>query len=67
MVAQRVCDMVREHAFGDDRHAVRLTVSAGVASYPPESNSTVEIVVDRADEALCNAKRDGGDCVRQAT
>ena len=64
--ADRICTSVREHSFADDRHPTRLTISAGVASYPPQSNSSAEIMIDRADEALCNAKRDGGDCVRQA-
>ncbi len=67
VAAARLCHMVRSHSFADERRPLRLTISAGVTSYPPETNSTVEVLIDRADEALCNAKRDGGDCVRRAT
>ncbi len=63
LAAERVCAMVREHSFADDRRPVNLTVSGGIAAYPPETHSTVDILIDRADEALFNAKRDGGDRV----
>lgn len=67
IAAERICAMARNHVFADDRNPTRLTISVGIASFPPETSGDCQQLIDKADEALCDAKRDGGDCVRRAT
>ncbi len=63
-VADRVCCAVREHVFIASGAPVRITVSAGVATYPsfPRIDSA-EALVAAADAALYRAKQLGKDRV----
>ncbi|MBC8443433.1 sensor domain-containing diguanylate cyclase, partial [PVC group bacterium] len=67
IAAERLCAMVRNHVFADDRNPTRLTISVGVAAFSPETSADCQQLIDKADQALCDAKRDGGDCVRRST
>jgi diguanylate cyclase (GGDEF)-like protein len=61
--AEHVCELVRGLRYSDDARAVgQVTVSAGVASYPPW-NDTPGGLLRAADAALYEAKRSGRDCV----
>lgn len=66
--AVRLCEVMREHAFGESARGVRLTVSIGVAASDPELSGSVHDVAEtlklRADQALYAAKRGGRDRVR---
>jgi diguanylate cyclase (GGDEF)-like protein len=60
---ERVRTVVERFLFTIDGSApVRMTVSAGVATYPHESVWNVELLVRRADEALYAAKARGRNC-----
>ncbi|MGH7639246.1 MAG: diguanylate cyclase [Gemmatimonadaceae bacterium] len=67
-LAVRLCEAIREHAFGDSARGVRLTVSIGVAASDAQLSSSVHDVAEtlklRADQALYAAKRGGRDRVR---
>ena len=64
LVAQRLCDRVRKHAFMVNGKPVSLSASFGVVSTRPgrdESDANLKL---RADEALYAAKDSGRDCVK---
>lgn len=64
LVADRLCDRVRKHAFIVNGKPVQVTASFGVVSTRPgrdESDANLKL---RADEALYAAKDSGRDCVR---
>jgi diguanylate cyclase (GGDEF)-like protein len=63
-VAQRILAAVREFVFLEATQPTRITVSAGVATFPagPEIDS-MDALVRAADEALYQAKAQGKDCV----
>ncbi len=63
-VAQRIKDQVADHLFLDD--GVRLTVSAGIATFPDHASSGDELI-HRADKAMYMGKRDGNDQVYAST
>ena len=57
--AERVRHRVAEHVFRDGSTEVRMTVSAGVASYPELDADAPGTLLRRADEALYAAKEGG--------
>jgi diguanylate cyclase (GGDEF)-like protein len=62
-VARRVVEVVRADPFGtvgDDSRPLRVTISAGVATYPRHGRTAGE-VMRRADQALYRAKAAGRD------
>jgi diguanylate cyclase (GGDEF)-like protein len=64
LVADRLCERVRKHAFMVNGKPVALTASFGVVSTRPgrdESDANLKL---RADEALYAAKDGGRDCVK---
>ena len=67
-LAVRLCEVIRDHAFGESARGVRLTVSIGVAALDAQLSSSVHDVAEtlklRADQALYAAKRGGRDRVR---
>ena len=66
-LAERIRSAVESVQFHprSSRQSVRVTISAGVASYPAEA-TTAEELVARADEALFEAKRAGRNLVRMS-
>jgi two-component system, cell cycle response regulator len=59
---ERVREAVAAHEFDIGKgEPLRMTLSAGVATYPHESIDSVEALVSRADEALYAAKTGGRD------
>lgn len=63
--AIRLLESIREKVTrlkGTDRHEAKISISAGVATYQPED--TPETLLNRADERLYQAKRQGRDQVR---
>lgn len=67
-LAVRLCEVIREHGFGENARGVRLTVSIGVAASDAQLASSAHDVAEtlklRADQALYAAKRGGRDRVR---
>ena len=60
--ALRLCDSVRTHPFLVNGKRMHLTISIGVASTSAIGNdSTGRTMIERADEALYDAKRSGRD------
>ncbi len=57
--AQQFCDAVRTHDFG---LPIRVTVSIGVATFPGDAASSSELL-EAADAAMYDSKRNGGDRV----
>ena len=66
-VAERIRRAVREFVFVEHERPIRITVSAGVATYPSSKGvRSVDDLVRTADVALYRAKDQGKDCVVQA-
>jgi diguanylate cyclase (GGDEF)-like protein len=66
-VAERIRRAVAEFVFDEDEQPTRITVSAGVATYPSTPGvDSVDELVRAADVALYQAKDQGKDCVVQA-
>jgi two-component system, cell cycle response regulator len=64
--AQKIIDVIRDQPFGTgDEEKVRLTVSAGVATFPDHGASFIA-VLEAADRALYLAKQEGRDRYRTA-
>ena len=65
-VAARVCQRVRDHAFLQQEGInYRLTASTGVATLP-DTASTIEALIQAADEAMYQVKADGKDGIQLA-
>ena len=65
-VAERIRNAVREFVFLEDETPTRITVSAGVATYPSFADvDSVDALVRAADVALYAAKDQGRDRVVQ--
>ncbi len=63
-VAERIRSAVRDFVFLEDATPTRITVSAGVATYPGTPGvDSVDSLVRAADTALYRAKDAGRDCV----
>jgi len=63
-VAQRILAAVREFVFIENLTPTRITVSAGVATYPADPGiDSMDALVRAADQALYRAKDAGKDCV----
>ena len=62
--AERLRKSIESHAFDSTGHALLLTTSIGVASFPSARVASMEDLVARADEALYRAKADGRNRVR---
>ena len=66
-VAERIRRAVRDFVFLAQERPTRITVSAGVATYPSSKGlGSVDDLVRSADVALYRAKDQGKDCVVQA-
>lgn len=65
--AQRICESIAGAPLEAPPHAVRYTVSIGVASCPPNSPDTLDDLLKRADAALYEAKSLGRNRVVSAT
>jgi diguanylate cyclase (GGDEF)-like protein len=59
-VAQRICDGVNALSIAVDGHAVSVTVSVGVGSYPECGVEAVQEMMKRVDTALYSAKATAG-------
>ena len=57
-IAEQIREAIEQTVFRHERHALRATVSIGVASYP-EHAETVEALIASADAGLYKAKRSG--------
>jgi diguanylate cyclase (GGDEF)-like protein len=65
-VAERIRVATRRHEWDGLPDSERLTVSAGVAQREAEGDESWQLFLERADEALLQAKSNGRDQVRQA-
>jgi two-component system, cell cycle response regulator len=65
--AERVRQTVADHVYRDEATEVRMTVSAGVASFPGEGDPYPETLIRRADAALYAAKESGRNRVVRAS
>ena len=57
----KLADALRRDPVGE--HRVQVTASMGVSAFPPHGKSTAELI-ERADEALYQAKAAGRDRIR---
>lgn len=59
-VAERIRHVIEEHCFTHDNACLRLTISAGISVFCPEHNKvSVRHLIDQADKALYDSKRNG--------
>jgi two-component system, cell cycle response regulator len=65
--AERVRQAVAEHVFRDEATEVKMTVSAGVASFPGDGAPYPEALIREADGALYGAKEGGRNRVVRAS
>ena len=61
--ADRIREWISEHPIIVDHHHINLTVSIGVAELDIAIDHQVDTLINRADEALYNAKRQGRNIV----
>lgn len=61
MVANRICSTVAEKTINYNQQEIALTLSIGVSSFEQQS---ADEMIQQADIALYNAKRQGRNCVR---
>lgn len=59
---KRIVNNVANHEFNKDGISVRITISAGAAEFPSEGTTTRELIA-KADEAMYEVKRRGGNDV----
>ena len=62
-VAERIREAARQFVFVETDRPTRMTVSAGVATFPSPGIESAEDLIKRADEALYRAKQTGKDRV----
>jgi diguanylate cyclase (GGDEF)-like protein len=63
-LAEKLLDLMRSTDFySDDRQVIHLTASFGVATYPQDADSRIELV-RAADIAMYHAKEAGRNCVK---
>jgi two-component system, cell cycle response regulator len=65
--AQRVRERVASHVYRDEATEVRMTLSAGVVSYPECQTDNPDHLIKHADEALYAAKANGRNQVVRAS
>lgn len=65
-VAERLRRLVERHETPVDGQIIRVTISAGVASYPVHADESADRLLRKADEALYLAKSQGRNRVRLA-
>ncbi len=58
VIAERIRECVSSNAFSTELGPIKVTVSAGVATFPLDANEKQELI-DLADQALYQAKRQG--------
>lgn len=69
-LAKEIAELMREKIFSlqipheDSVHRQHITVSIGVCTTFPNSNTTTESIITQADQALYEAKQAGKNCVR---
>ena len=56
ILAERIREAVAEHAFANDSHSTRITLSLGVASYPLDEVESAADLIGQADARLYKAK-----------
>ena len=58
-IADRIVNKISDHIFLFDEQRMRITISAGLAEYPKDSDQ-VQKLIEAADKAMYNAKKHGG-------
>lgn len=58
VIAERIRECISSHVFSAELGPIKVTVSLGVATFPLDANEKQELV-DSADQALYQAKRQG--------
>ena len=64
MVAERVCRLISHKPTISSELKISITASVGVASYEPDEILSVDTLLDRADQAMYYAKRNGRNQVK---
>jgi diguanylate cyclase (GGDEF)-like protein len=66
-VADRISRSLKEHVFLLDGGNVQLTVSLGISFFPSQKIDSAELLVSFAEQALSQAKKEGGNrvCLQQ--
>jgi len=65
-VIERLRLKIADTAIEDKKNSIYTTVSFGVAAYP-EDGASVRKIIQKADQALYQAKQDGRNCTRKAS
>jgi diguanylate cyclase (GGDEF)-like protein len=62
ILTNRIMERIRESNFMTNNLSLKITISVGITEYIPDES--VDIFINRADEALYEAKESGRNCVR---
>lgn len=65
-VIERLRQKIEDTVIEDKKNSIYTTVSFGVAAYP-EDGASVRKIIQKADEALYQAKKEGRNCTRKAS
>ena len=59
ILAKRLCEQIAAQPLQTDQGALNVTISIGAAEFDPATDRTLMQVVEKADQALYTAKRNG--------
>lgn len=62
-LGERLCEKIQRHTFDQKKNRIKLKVSIGITNFPEDGVDTVSGLIDAADQALQNAKEQGGNRV----
>ena len=59
LIAERICNLIKNQEIMDGEHIINVTVSAGVSTLNPSDNFSLQDCIAMADSALYCAKENG--------
>jgi diguanylate cyclase (GGDEF)-like protein len=63
-ISERLREKIADHSLQTHNHTIKMTVSIGLVTAPGIDKPTIESLINKADIAMYQAKRDGRNCTR---